>query len=83
MIVYNEHLPSDITPAFACFGNLAPVTVMRVNEFNLTGRIPGECVLLFNVKNNNCTTIGAASALKGLSTIPAVKDLAISLAYMS
>lgn len=49
MIVFNEHLPSDITPAFACFGNLAPVTVMRVNEFNLTGRIPGECVLPFNV----------------------------------
>lgn len=49
MIVFNEHLPSDITPAFAYFGNLAPVTVMRVNEFNLTGRIPGECVLPFNV----------------------------------
>ena len=50
MIVFNEHLPSNVTPAFACFGNLAPVTLMRVNEFNLTGRIPGECVLLFNVK---------------------------------
>ena len=60
MIVFNKHLPLNVTPAFACFGNLAPVTVMRVNEFNLTGRIPGESVLrlTLTIKKQKCSKIG-------------------------
>ena len=46
-LIFSEHLPSDVVSGQAYFGNIAPVTLIKVNEFNMAGHIPGRSNLRF------------------------------------
>ena len=54
MIVFEEHLPPDVTGGVAFFGNLAQVTLEKQNEFNLFGKVPGESVLISQLLKGYC-----------------------------
>ena len=54
MIVFEEHLPTDVTGGVAFFGNLAEVTLKKQNEFNLFGQVPGESVLISQLLKGYC-----------------------------
>ena len=44
MLVLDEHLPADVVYGRAFFGRHGSVAVTKLNEFNLVGSVPGECI---------------------------------------
>ena len=50
-IISNVPLPYNVEFGQAFFGSIAPVTLTRVNEFNMTGCIPGMSILSLLVIN--------------------------------
>ena len=58
MIVFEEHLPPNVTGGVAFFGNLAQVTVKKQNEFNLIGQVPGESVLISSIETVSYCLLG-------------------------
>ena len=48
-LIFNKNLPYDVESAIARFGNHGAVPLIKLNELNMRGRVPGE-FLYFLIK---------------------------------
>ena len=51
-LIFNKNLPYDVESAIARFGNHGAVPLIKLNELNMRGRVPGEFLYFLVFKSN-------------------------------
>ena len=51
-LIFNKNLPHDVESAIARFGNHGAVPLIKLNELNMRGRVPGEFLYFLVFKSN-------------------------------